>query len=85
MMRFITTRLWVCRILRDYPELRDVVMRKELIKKVNKVSNEDLNPETIARMARQIQNTEGLYFPGPEDNRKELEKEYREYFKNEQS
>jgi len=56
-----TVKLWTARVLRDFPELREIKMRRELIKKVNQISGEDFYSETITRSARWIQNTKGLY------------------------
>jgi len=74
-----STRLWVLRTLRDFPELRPVEKRRELIKKVNELSGLDLYSDTITRMARNIQNTNKLYLP--EDKRNELEQIHHEFFK----
>ena len=52
--------------------------RRELIKKVNELAEQDLYPDTITRLARQIQNTQGRYTT--EDERSELEQDYRDYF-----
>ena len=74
-----TTRLWVLRTLRDFPELRQVEKRRDLIKKVNELSGLDLYPDTITRMARNIQNTNKLYVS--DDKRNELEQIHHEFFK----
>ena len=74
-----TTRIFVLRALRDFPELRLVEKRRELIKKVNELSGLDLYPDTITRMARNIQNTNKLYLP--DDKRSELEQIHHDFFK----
>jgi len=73
-----TTKIFVLRALRDFPELRNVSKRRELIKKVNELAEQDLYPDTITRLARHIQNTQGLYLV--DDSRKELEQDYKDYF-----
>jgi len=75
----VNTQTWVARVLRDYPELRPVQMRRELIKKVIEMSEQDLYSDTITRMARHIQNTLGMYTV--EDKRTELQEMYEDYFK----
>ena len=56
-----------------------ISVNKNLIKKVNELSGLDLYPDTITRMARDIQNTNRLYLP--DDKRDELEQIHHEFFK----
>lgn len=74
-----TTRLLVARALRDNPELRDVGKRIELYEKVKETSPFKINPETVTRMARLLQNELGLYTV--DDDRVEKQNEYCQYFK----
>jgi len=73
-----TVKLWTCRVFRDFPELRYVSKRDELIDKVKELGGKELKERTIDRMARHIQNKLGLY--QVEDNRDNLEVQHREYY-----
>ena len=72
------TQTYVSRALRDFPELREISQRRNLHKKVSELAGEDLNPETVSRMARHLQNTLGMYTV--EDNRFNLKKIHTDYF-----
>ena len=74
-----TTKEYVLFVLRTMPELRSINKRFQLWQKVCELSKGRINYETVSRLCRQIQNTEGKFIV--EDNRNILEKEYREYFK----
>ncbi|MAG76410.1 MAG: hypothetical protein CL811_06570 [Colwelliaceae bacterium] len=78
MTKFETAKLWVIRALRDFPDLRPVDKREELIEKVRELSGQKLSSELVTRTARKIQNTEKRYTV--DDTRYEREKEYRQYF-----
>jgi len=79
---FVSVKSWTARVLRDYPELRSVRKRKELVLKVWELSGVMFNPETITRSARWLQNTKGLYLPvvSEEVVKKELEEKYKKAF-----
>ncbi len=74
-----STKEYVLFVLRTMPELRRINKRYELWQKVSELSKGRVNYETVSRLCRQIQNTEGKFIV--EDNRNSLEKGYREYFK----
>ena len=79
---FVSVKLWTARVLRDFPELRSVRRRKDLIFKVWELSGVRFNPETITRSARWLQNTKGLYLPAvsEEDFKTKLEEKYKKAF-----
>lgn len=84
MFKIETIKLWTARALRDFPELRYVNKREELIAKVRELSGKKLRSSTIERVARFFQNKLHLYQPDKEveDKVERLEKEdyYRNYF-----
>jgi hypothetical protein len=78
---FVSCKLWVARVLRDFPELRSVKKRKELVKKVWELSGIEISPETITRSARYFQNKQGMYVcEGEEETKEELQEKYKEAF-----
>ena len=75
----ITTVMQVtARALREFPDLRTVQKRKALREKVAELKGEEVNPSTVNRCARYLQNSKGLY--EADDNRRELQRTWHDYF-----
>ena len=73
-----STKEYVLYVLRTMPELRGIGKRHQLWEKVCELSKGRVNYETVSRLCRLIQNTEGRFIV---ENNNNLEKEYREYFR----
>lgn len=74
--------LIVAKVLREFPETRSVRNRDKLLAKSNELAEKELNPESVYRVARKIQNDWQLYLPKFDDRRYEMEQAHREYFRN---
>lgn len=74
-----TIRLLVCRVFRDYPNLRTIDMREAVLKKVREVEPK-ARWSTVERHCRNIQNKDNLYPPLVNDGRRKYEKMYFDRF-----
>ena len=74
-----TTMSLTAKALRENPALRNVQSRRALRKKVNELAEKELNPSTVNRCARFLQNSRGLY--SVDDNRGELQRTWHDYFR----
>ena len=75
-----TIQTAVSEILKDNKDLRRVENRHIVKLLVEQKLGRQVADESVPRACRQIQNTEGLWKPEPEDNRKELEEIHEGYY-----
>ena len=75
------TELAVYEVLRDYPELRSIKKRNELIRKVWSLY-EDYPAESITRFTRRFQANEIFDIEENQDNRANIQTAYNQYFNN---
>lgn len=80
MIDFESIQLHTARILRDFPQLRTVDKREEVLELV-RMDVPGAKFSTVERCCRKIQNQLGRYRPSADDKRDQYKNEYKEFFK----